>query len=65
MAIATHITHTLIINTIATAINGIAIANICHTDKATFNNAANVPASDGITHTEAKRDEYNTVKTQT
>jgi hypothetical protein len=27
--------------------------------------AANVPASDGITHTEAKRDEYNTVKTQT
>jgi hypothetical protein len=65
IATAIHIIHILIINTIATAINGIAIANICHSDNATFNRAENIHASVGMTQIELTNDEYNAVKTQT
>ena len=64
-AIATQSIHILIINTTATAISGIHIASICHNDKAAFNNAAKVQASDGITPTEFIKEEYNAVKTHT
>jgi hypothetical protein len=56
----------LIINTRATAINGIPIAKTCQNDKAALNNAGNVHASGGmIPLHEFNKEEYNAVNTPT
>jgi hypothetical protein len=65
-AIAIHKIHILIINNIATAINGIHIAKTWHTDKATLNNEVKIHHHEGITHLhEFNKDEYKAVKIHT
>lgn len=65
IAIAIHRIHILIINTTATTINGIHIANICHTDNAVFNTVAYSPASGGMIHIEFTKEVYNAENTPT
>jgi hypothetical protein len=63
---AIHNIQTLIINTRATAINGIHTANTCHNDKAAFNKAGKIHASVGISHFHIlNNEEYKAVNTQT
>ena len=64
-AIAIQRIQILIINTIDTINNGIAIAIMCHRLRAVDNTAQYSHISFGITPTVFSNDEYNAVKTQT